>query len=138
MTYHTSSWDGYGEITNGLVKEIFFNEIYAKYKVHLDLLIDFFKNKKSNDLVDVMYILVCDEKLTLWRQYWVILVGFYMVTIYGYIPFSREEFRDFFLQKITRIRNEVCNQIRKDIAVTCLSCFGLFVGLGYIAYKMLC
>ena len=103
MTYRTSGWDGYGEITNELVKEMFFNEIYAKYKIHLDLLTDFFKDKKINDMVDVMYILVCDEcyfkARTLWRQYWVILVGFYMVTIYGYIPFSREEFRCFFFYR---------------------------------------
>ena len=78
----------------------------------------FFENNSKNALCDLMYVLTCDDSYftDMRRHFWILAVGYTMITIYGHIDFSCLEYKYFYLEKITQIRNEVCNHIQGVIA----------------------
>lgn len=51
-------------------------------------------NISESDVCDLMYILTCDERYftNIQRHIWVLVVGYTVISIYGYIGFSRLEY----------------------------------------------
>jgi hypothetical protein len=79
------------------------------YKKIVSLLHD----KSEIDILDLMYVLVCDDSYFINRQrrMWVIVVGYCIITLYGYIGFSCSEYKYFYLNKIMRT---ICYDIESD------------------------
>jgi hypothetical protein len=111
----TTKWDGWGKITNKIIKENFDEEITTYVCRYYKQLASFFHNR--SDVCDLMYVLTCDDDYftTMQRHFWILAVAYTLVTIYDHIDFSCSEYKYFYLEKITRIRNRVCDHIQYNI-----------------------
>ena len=95
--------------------------------------------KSPNDILDLMYVLVCDDShfIDRNRRMWVLAVGYCVITLYGYIGFSCVEYKYFYLNKITEIMQCVCHEIQSNIGKKILISCGLCAGVTYRVYKAL-
>ena len=136
--YMTTRWYGLNEIKNSTVNSKFQDEldcyITEYYKKIVSLL-----HKSEIDILDLMYVLVCDSYfINRQRHMWVIVVGYCIITLYGYIGFSCSEYKYFYLNKITEIMRTICYDIESDTGKKFLISCGLFLGAAYGVYKAMC
>ena len=114
LDWSTTDWS--------IIKEKFNDEI-TKY-------LGLYSKQTEIDFCDLMYVLVCDKSYftNMQRRIWILCVGYYLITIYGHLDFSCEEYKYYYLEKITDIRNEVCFHIQGAIVKEFLTSTALFVG----------
>ena len=138
--YTTTNWYGLGKIKNTVIREKFHDEITKYLSVYTHRLASFFRNIPNTDLCDLMYVLTCDDSYftSIQRHFWILCVGYFIITIYGHLDFSCPEHKYFYLEKITDIRIKVCYHIQGVIAKLFFTACGLFAGAAYAIYKSLC
>ena len=140
VVYTTTDWSGWGKIASPIIREKFDDEITKYLGLYSSRLACFFSKQTEIDFCDLMYVLVCDKSYftNMQRRIWILCVGYYLITKYGHLDFSCEEYKYYYLERITDIRNEVCFYIQGAIAKEFLTSTALFVGAVYAIYKAVC
>jgi hypothetical protein len=91
VVYTTTDWSGWGKIASPIIREKFDDEITKYLGLYSSRLACFFSKQTEIDFCDLMYVLVCDKSYftNMQRRIWILCVGYYLITKYGHLDFSR-------------------------------------------------
>ena len=136
--YTTRQWYGYHHLErDSYVTDKYFQRVNRMLYKNKDKLTKVLSNKSADDIVDLMWIIIIDDKYCnkdLDHQLYVLAVAF-ILHKYNKLLFSTLKRKYLYMDKVTQITLSVINTLKDGIAKNTLCAMGGVCIVGLLMYK---